>query len=81
MKVLKIYKMLVESSPIVPIAVSHTREHLVVAEDEQDARDSFDVTVTGVFGSKHKVVSCECIGNVSHIVTDKMKESWRDDCN
>lgn len=81
MKVLKVYKMLVESSAIVPNPVLNTKEHLVVAEDEKDARDSFDVTVTGVFGCKHKVISCECIGDVSHIVTDKVKEAWRDDCN
>lgn len=74
MKVMKVFKALFDSTNFAPNAVSHRNECLIVAENEQDARDSLNPAITMMAGASIDVISVECLGNVSCIVDDRMKE-------
>ncbi len=77
MKSYNIYKLVVDSCVVVPNAEVYQKTLFVVAENEQDAKDSFDVSITGVMGVTSTVISCEFVAPLEFIVDDKLKKYWR----
>jgi hypothetical protein len=73
---IKLFKVEVESCVIVPNAKPTIAFQYIAAENEQEAKDSLDVTVTGLCGCSTRILSIEDLGYVT-IIDDNVKKYWR----
>ncbi len=71
-----VYKVEVSASPMVPVPKFETSTDFIVARNEQDARDSFNCSITMCAGSCIRILSVECLGPCS-IIDDETKSHWR----
>lgn len=72
----KLFKAEVERCVIVPDAKPTIATEYIVAENEQEAKDSLDASITGLCGCSTRLLSIEDLGYVT-IIDENVKKYWR----
>ena len=76
---MNIYRAKYATAAVVPNPRWAEHDHLILANNEQDVRDSLNPIKTGVVGAMFDVHSVELVGEVAYTVDEKAKQHWDGD--